>query len=255
MNSTSLRPSTPKSTVATLLGVARRQRFLFRFDSWCRKYPSLEAALHQARMPRRVYYRWRKGQVIPKETALRRLCLQTGIDIQYVLTGIPFRDEKCQLSLRYYQEQSQHAKTLEDRLHAFYQIAAQSYVALVVEFPKLKATLDNEPFPSAVFVNKVDELLRFEIAVIPKSDHTVHFELYRFEPLYPVPVCSGMCDEGTLLDVRRCMRERTRNHLKKLKEDDVYSQIIDGENRYLARHNAHHQPRRRRSRPAAGRRT
>ena len=141
-------------------------------------------------MSRFVYYRWRKGQVIPRVTVLRRLCLQTGIDIQYVLTGIPFRDEKCQLSLRYYQEQSQHAKTLEDRLHAFYQIAAQSYAELVTEFPKCEALLSAQPFPSAKVVNKVDELLRFEIAIIPKDDHTVYFELYRFEPLYPVPVCS-----------------------------------------------------------------
>ena len=63
------------------LGQARRSRFFLQFERWRHKFRTLRHALAQCGMPLRVYYRWKNGRVIPKETALRRYCLSTGIDL------------------------------------------------------------------------------------------------------------------------------------------------------------------------------
>ena len=78
-------------------------RFLLQFDRWClKKFRTLYDALRQVGMRRCVYYRWRNGRVIPKESALRCYCLHTGIDLQYVLTGIPGKVGKNSLTLCHY---------------------------------------------------------------------------------------------------------------------------------------------------------
>ena len=75
------------NTTNTRLGEDRRGRFLLLFERWLRKFHTLQHGLDRVRMQRRVYYRWKKGQVVPRESVLKRYCQAAGFDEQYVLTG------------------------------------------------------------------------------------------------------------------------------------------------------------------------
>ena len=73
--------------------------------------------------------------------------------------------------------------------------------------------------------------------------------MYRVELGVPKLAVMGWCDEGSLLGVKRYLRENTRLYLKKMKQEDVLTPFLKKEQAFTAKYNARHGPRRRRSSP------
>lgn len=232
----------PKPAANWSLGCDRRGRFLLEFDRWRRKFRSLRRSLVQAKMRRCVYYRWKKGQVIPKESALRRYCLQTGIDEQYVLTGIPGKVGNNTLTLWHYQQQHKQATTAHERGCAFRRLVTESANVLDEEVPELfMEGVTAHPKPMAILKYVISELYRFDITIAPLPDGRVGFEVYRVEVGVPLLAVEGPCDEGALFGVRLYLREKIRDHRKKIKNEHVLtSHLLRKEAAWTARHNGRH---------------
>lgn len=221
------------------LGHARRSRFLLQFEKWRRQFPTLQHALQRCGMRREVYYRWRNGTVIPKETVLRRYCLLTGIDILYVMTGIAGKVGNNQLTLSYYQTQYQEAKTRHERDCAFLRLVTETSLILLEEFPTISAEIATTQESVAVLTYwVVDSIFKFEVSILPLQDGQVGFELYWVEGGNPVLACEGCCDEGSLLTVRLYMREKSREYRKKWQQGDVLTAYLKKEHAFVAKHNA-----------------
>ena len=132
MDSTSGSRRAANHTTNTRLGEDRRGRFLLLFERWLRKFHTLQHGLDRVRMQRRVYYRWKKGQVVPRESALKRYCQAAGFDEQYVLTGIPGK-AGSHLTISHYQEQHAQASTAFARTQAYVRIATESLLIMQEE--------------------------------------------------------------------------------------------------------------------------
>ena len=220
------------------LGSARRDRFLLEFDRWRRKFHTLRHALQQAGLPRRVYYRWHKGQVIPNEATLRRVCVNTGFDIDYVLTGIPAKVGHNHLTLGFYQQRHAEAKTQHERDCAYRRIVAESLNVLARDYPKMHAELITEPEPVAILTHHVDTLLKFEIRIVPEAPGLVGFEVNRTWGGAPTMVAFGPCNEASLLLVLQFMRENIRKHRKTMRDNDILTPLLRKEGIFTAKYNA-----------------
>lgn len=242
------RPYLSRNAVTRGLCQARRDRFLLEFKRWRRPFYNLRHALAQAGMPGRVYHRWKKGQVLPQEGALRRYCQHCGLDTQFVLTGIPGKVGGKALTIGFYQEQHQQAATTHERACAFNRLVVETLNVLLEEFPKISAKFITEPEPAAILKHvAVDRFCRFEISLKPLPDGTVGFEVYRVEGGMPTLALDGRCDEGTLLIVRRYLRENTRAYLKRIKDEDVLTPFRALEEKFTIKHDGRYEPNRRRS--------
>lgn len=238
MESVSATRHSSKNATHPPLGHARRDRFLLEFDRWQRKFHTLRHALRQAGLQPTVYHRWRRREVIPRESALRRVCVNTGFDVDYVLTGIPGKVGHNRLTLGFYQQRHAEAKTQHERDCAYRRIVAESLNVLAREYPKMHAELITEPEPVAILTHHVDTLLKFEVRVVPEAPGLVGFEVNRTWGGAPTMVAFGPCNEGSLLLVLRFMRENIRKHHKTMRDNDILTPLLRKEGIFTAKHNA-----------------